>query len=326
MLLRHPSLNLIEPDPNDSAAHHCPLRLQHVLAATAPRFYVGTKPRYVDALHLFLAQEQSNTVINEVTVQSLDLHQLLQGPNKSICLTSLANDLGCLTKGAGTRMPSGTNTVFYVPKSSVPADFKVTYARMVATICPHKTKVNHVRVTVGGDKFDYSEATTTHCASLTTTKCFLNSTISTPEAQFMTIEIKYFYYGTPMARYEYMKLALDFFPDKIIEQYDLHSLVCPNGWIYMEIRKGITGLKQAVRIANDRLKIHLAQFGYAPVTCTPSLWKHTTRDITFSIVVNNFGVKYVGKENSDHLIQALKKQYTISMYWTGSLFCGLHIQ
>ena len=60
-----------------------------------------------------------------------------------------------------------------------------------------------------------------------------------------------------MACYEYMKLALDLLPDEIIEQYDLRSLVCPNGWIYMEIRKGMPGLKQAVRIANDRLKIHL---------------------------------------------------------------------
>ena len=122
MPLRRPPLNLIEPDPNDSAAHHCPLRLQHVLAATAPHFYVGTKPRYVDALHLFLAQEQSNAVINEVTGQSLDLHQLLQYPNKSTCRTSLANNIDRLTQGVGTRMPCGTNTVFYVPKSSAPAD------------------------------------------------------------------------------------------------------------------------------------------------------------------------------------------------------------
>ena len=129
-----------------------------------------------------------------------------------------------------------------------------------------------------------------------------------------------------MARYDYMKLALNLSPDKIIEQYDLRSLVCPNGWIYMEIRKGMPVLKKAGRISNDRLKIHLAQFGYAPVPCTPSLWKHATCDITLSFIVNDFGVKYVGKENSDHLIQVIKKQYTIFIDWNDSLFCGLHIQ
>ena len=84
--------------------------------------------------------------------------------------------------------------------------------------------------------------------------------------------------------------------DEIIEQYNLRSLVCPNGWIYMEIRKGIPGFKQTDRIANDRLKIHLAQFRYAPVLLTPALWKHATRDITFSIVVNDFSIKYAGKK------------------------------
>ena len=53
----------------------------------------------------------------------------------------------------------------------------------------------------------------------------------------MTIDIKEFYYSTPIARYKYMKLALEFFLDEIIEQYDLLSLVYPNGWIYMDIAK-----------------------------------------------------------------------------------------
>ena len=256
----------------------------------------------------------------------MDLHQLLQGPNKSIWRTSLANDLGRLTQGVGTCMSRGTNTIFYVPKSRVTVDCKVTYSCMIATIRSHKTEVNHVSVTVGGDIIEYPGATTTNCASLFTMKCLLNSTISTPDARFMTLNIKYFYYGTPMSRYEYMKLALDFFPDKIIEQYNLRRVVCPNGWIYMDIRKGMPGLKQSSRIANDWLKIHLAKFGYTPVPRTPALRKNATHDITFYLVVNDFGVKYVRKENSDHLIQVLKKQYTISMNFNGSLFCGLHIQ
>ena len=112
-----------------------------------------------------------------------------------------------------------------MPKSSIPADRKVTYARMVATICPHKTEVNRVRVIVDGNILDYPGSTTTNCASLTITECLLKSTISTPDSWFMILEIKYFYYGTPISRYKYMKLALDFFLDEIIEKYDLHSLV-----------------------------------------------------------------------------------------------------
>ena len=74
-----------------------------------------------------------------------------------------------------------------------------------------------------------------------------------------------------MARYKYMKLALACIPDKIIQQYSLQTL-SSDGWVYLEIRKGMPVLKQAGRIANDRLKAHLDQFGFAPVPITPSLW------------------------------------------------------
>ena len=42
-------------------------------------------------------------------------------------------------------------------------------------------------------------------------------------------------------------------------------------------------------------------------------------------MVDDFGVKYVRKYTADHLIQALKKLYNISIDWTGSLYCGLAI-
>ena len=61
---------------------------------------------------------------------------------------------------------------------------------MVASIRPTKAKVNRVCVTVGSDCLDFPGATTTHYAGLTMTKCLLNSTISTPGARFMTLDIK----------------------------------------------------------------------------------------------------------------------------------------
>ena len=102
-------------------------------------------------------------------------------------------------------------------------------------------------------------------------------------------------------------------------------MLSSDGWVYLKNRKGMPGLNQSGRIANDQLKTHLAKFGFAPVPRTPALWKHDTKPIWFSLVVDNFGVKYIGKENADHLIQALHKLYTISVYWTGSLFCGLTV-
>ena len=113
-------------------------------------------------------------------------------------------------------MPTITNTIFFIAKLAIPHSRKVTYAQMVASIRLTKAEVNCVRVNVGVDRLDFPGATTIHCASLTTTKCLLNSTISTPGARFMTLDIKDFYYGTAMAQYEYMKLTLSCILDKII--------------------------------------------------------------------------------------------------------------
>ena len=49
-----------------------------------------------------------------------------------------------------------------------------------------------------------------------------------------------------------MKVALEIIHKEIVQQYNLHD-VASNGWVYMDIRKGVPGLKQAGFIANDRL-------------------------------------------------------------------------
>ena len=59
-----------------------------------------------------------------------------------------------------------------------------------------------------------------------------------------------------MARYEYMKISLDILPEEIIAQYNLRQLAS-NGWLYLEIRKVMSGLKEAGHIANNRLQLHL---------------------------------------------------------------------
>ena len=42
------------------------------------------------------------------------------------------------------------------------------------------------------------------------------------------------------------------------------------------------------------------------MTHTPGLWKHVSRPIAFTLVVDDFGVKYVGKKKDNHLVAALK--------------------
>ena len=55
--------------------------------------------------------------------------------------------------------------------------------------------------------------------------CLLNITFSTPCSKFLILDIKIFYYNTPMGRYKYMRLPLHSIPDEIISQYNLLALV-----------------------------------------------------------------------------------------------------
>ena len=116
-------------------------------------------------------------------------------------------------------MPRGNNTIFFIPKSKVPSTKKVTYGRLVSTIRPLKKETHHVRLTVGGDRLNYAGDASSTCAALTTVKMLLNSVISTDKARFGTIDIKDFYYGTPLSDYEYMRLPITIIPDEIIQQY-----------------------------------------------------------------------------------------------------------
>jgi hypothetical protein len=43
-------------------------------------------------------------------------------------------------------------------------------------------------------------------------------------------------------------------------------------------------------------------------------------------LVDDFGVKYVGKEHADHLLHSLKQQYEVTEDWEGKLYCGISLK
>ncbi len=73
------------------------------------------------------------------------------------------------------------------------------------------------------------------------------------------------------------------------------------------------------------LQRKLALFGFYESTNTPCLWCHKTRLITFTLVVDNFGIKYINKDDVNHLISSIKKFYSLTKYWMGNLYCGIQL-
>jgi hypothetical protein len=219
------------------------------------------------------------------------------------------NECGRLFQGI--RDIPGTDTCFFTTLKNIPEDIKITYGKIFCDYKPHKQEKEHVRLTIGGDRLDYSGDVATSTADITTSKILINSTLSTTDTAMVMMDIKNYYIGTPLPRFEYMKMLLSRFPEEIIEKYNLSALAV-DGRVYIEIRKIMYGLKQAGLLANQLLQTRLAPSGYYPARHTPGLWLHKTRPISLTLVVDDFTVKYVGKHHAEHLRNSLLRTYELT--------------
>jgi hypothetical protein len=220
-------------------------------------------------------------------------------------------EAGRLFQGIGD-IP-GTNPCLFAELKNIPKDRNITYCKIVCDYKPHKEEKECVRLTVGGDRLDYSGDVATSTADITTFKILINSKLSTKDAAMMIMDIKNYCLGTPLPQYEYMRMSLSRFPDEIVDKYNLKALSI-DGWVYIEIRKGMCGLKQAGLLANQLLQKRLAPFGYYPARHIPGLWLHKTRPIAFSFIVDDITVKYMGNQHADHLRDALLRIYELTTY------------
>ena len=93
-----------------------------------------------------------------------------------------------------------------------------------------------------------------------------------------------------------------------MDLYGLHDKV-KNGYVYCEIVRGMYGLSQAGILANKLLEERLAVHDYYEVAHTPGLFTHKTRPIWFTLTVDDFDVKYISREHTDHLMSVLKQHY-----------------
>ena len=139
----------------------------------------------------------------------------------------------------------------------------------------------------------------------------------------MTMDIANFYLMTPLKRLEYVKIKLRDIPEEIIIEYKICELTTPDSNVYIEANKGMHGLPQAGLLANKQLETRPNKHGYQQSKLVPGLWKHNTRPIYFTLIVNNFGVKYTRQEDVNHLKTVLEHNYTVTADWTGKKYIGI---
>ena len=102
-------------------SHRYPTRF----SLSQENYSMGCAAKYVHAT-MFIAAATTPTpsnvfsdyyaapVIDPATGESLEYRHLMNGPDKHIWVQALANDLGRLAQGVGTRMPTGNNTTSFL--------------------------------------------------------------------------------------------------------------------------------------------------------------------------------------------------------------------
>jgi hypothetical protein len=173
----------------------------------------------MDTAHMAIAlgsnhlsrQHLANAIIHPVTGKEMEYMALMKDPRlQPLWTRGFGNECGRLFQGIQD-IP-GTVTCFFIKLTNIPKDRKITYGKIVCDYKPHKTEKERVWLTVGGDRLDYSGDVATYTGNITTFKILINSTLSTEEAAMMMMDIKNYYLGTPLPRFEYMKICCHAFP------------------------------------------------------------------------------------------------------------------
>ena len=178
---------------------------------------------------------------------------------------------------------------------------------------------------MGGNLINFPDDVGTPTADLLLIKILLNSVISTPGARFANADISNFYLVTPLTRPEYAQIRLTDIPDEIINEYKHKDKVTPDGWIYFKCVRGMYGLYQAGSLANELLEKRLNKEGYFQSKIVPGLWHHSKRNLQFVLVVDDFGIKYLHREDLDHLIASLRKYYEVKGDLEGKEFVKINL-
>lgn len=211
----------------------------------------------------------------------------------------------------------------FIPYTDKPIDRPATYYNPQLSVkIKEGVAVRRVRGTVGGDKSNYTGNVSALTADMPVVKMLFNAAVS-EDAEVGTIDIKDYYLSNncKLTAPEYMVIQRKQIPDAVIKRYNLGNaqsfMVRINGTIY--------GLPQAGLLAQEKLIVHLADHGFHQAANTPCLFRHTTRDLMFTLVVDDFLVKYQNLADYQFLCTILQQAYTITFSPIATKYLGFTI-
>ena len=154
-----------------------------------------------------------------------------------------------------------TETTNLLKKKNIPLGETAVYTILEVDLRPNKAVHEILRMCMEGDRMESVMETTTRTADLTTCKLHMNGVVSTPGARFAGRDIKDFYLNTLLKKKRYGKVRVKYTPEEMVKKHKVKQYIEDDGWLHFEIGKGMYGILEAGRLANNMLRARLKKYG-----------------------------------------------------------------
>jgi hypothetical protein len=191
-------------------------------------------------------------------------------------------------------------------------------------------KTQRVRGTYGGNKQSaYEGPTSSPTADISLIKIHWNSVISdrrnfNTDTRYATLDIKDFYLMSTLPVPGWIKIPVKDVSQSLLEEHNLLQFVVDNH-ILCRVDGTMYGHPYAGRGANIDLVAHLASHNFIQDSNIPCLFTHSARKISFTLVVDDFGVKYDNLTDFNFLVSSLREKYEVHVDLTGSKYIGVRL-
>ena len=242
------------------------------------------------------------------------------------CQKSAGKELGNLFQSF--KDTKGIDVSEFIPGWEVPRNERVTEPWVGFARWPEKIG-NPFRsgITAWGHLSECDSETATNSTSIWTIKMLLNSVSSTQGAKFSTLDIKSVHPKSLLWDSQCTRFNLSQTPKDFQSQHNLHALVDNPGCVCAQINWSLHRLEENGSIANEDIVVdHSLQFGRHEIKHTAGLFTHVTRPIQFSLVVDDFGVKWVNHADLNHLLESPRTKHTMTCDSEWKQFAEMHLQ
>ena len=253
----------------------------------------------------------------------LTLNKALLGPDANLWKFESGEEISKLLD---------TNTLSPIHKKDQPADQRQSttyYNPQVKEKMKDGEKSRRVRGTFGGDRCSYDGPTSSPVADIVVIKIHWHSAISDrrnygTNTRYATIDLKDFYLGSKLPTPGWIRVHIKNIPETVLLKYDLQQYIV-DSHILFRVDGTMYGHPAAGRLSNEDLVTLLAADGYIQDPAIPCLFKHITSNISFTLVVDDFGVKFTDMADFDNLVTVLQKKYKVHIDLTGQKYIGVNL-